>query len=141
MGSTQNSTECPNCNSEAIEVYNYKTGEEDLNCFHCGYHKSFHYLRDEDGKALLIDEEKGFSFDNLQSKEVIIDKPFCAYKIEFMNGSGQVGSFEKQEKYENFKIEILKTIEQGNSNISEVSISRFVDGEIKVEEVYSNQNL
>ena len=58
-----------------------------------------------------------------------------------MNGSGQVGSFEKQEKYENFKIEILKTIKEGNSKIAEVTISRFVDGEIKVEEVYSNQNV
>jgi len=141
MGSIQSSIDCPNCNNEAIEIYEYKSGEEDTNCFHCGYHRSFHYLRGEDGKALLIDKEKGFLFDNLQSKEIIIDKPFCAYRIEFIDGSGQVGSFQKQKEYENFKTDITKTIEQGNSNIAEVTISRFVDGEIKVEEVYSNQNL
>jgi hypothetical protein len=141
MGSIQSSIECPNCNNEAIEIYDYKTGEEDLNCFNCGYHRSFHYLRGEDGKALLIDAEKGFSFDNLQSKETIIDKPFCAYRIGFINGSGQVGCFEKQEEYENFKTDIIKAVEQGNSNIAEATISRFVDGEIKVQEIYSNQNL
>ena len=141
MGSVQQQIDCPNCKNEAFEDFNYKTGEEYMSCSNCGYHKSFYYERDDSGKFVLIDETKEADFGNFKIKEVIIDKPVGSYSIEKSNRFRQVGSFETQQEYEGFKITIKEMLEKDKSEIAEVKVSRFIDGEIKVEEIYSNQNV
>jgi len=141
MGSVQNQIECPNCKNEAFEDYNYRTGEEYMSCSSCGYHKSFYYERDESGKFILIDETKEADFGNIKIKEVIIENPFGSYTIENFNGVRQTGSFENEKDYEGFKVTIKEILQKDKSEIAQVNVSRFIEGEIKVEEIYSNQNL
>ena len=141
MGSVQNQIECPNCKNEAFEDYNYRTGEEYMSCSSCGYHKSFYYERDDSGKFILIDETKEADFGNFKIKEVIIDNPFGSYRIESITGAGQVGSFETEQEYLEFKITIKEILEKDKSEIAQIKVSRFIQGEIKVEEIYSNQNV
>ena len=141
MGSVQQQIDCPNCKNEAFEDFNYKTGEEYMSCSSCGYHKSFYYERDDSGKFVLIDETKEADFGNFKIKEVIIDKPFGSYSIEKSNRFRQVGSFETEQEYEGFKITIKEMLQKDKSEIAEVKVSRFIDGEIKVEEIYSNKNV
>ena len=40
MGSVIDYFDCPNCGNEAFSDFYYKTGEEYVNCNHCGYHRS-----------------------------------------------------------------------------------------------------
>jgi uncharacterized Zn finger protein len=40
MGSVSDNIECWNCKNEAHVEYYYKTGEEYINCPHCGYYYS-----------------------------------------------------------------------------------------------------
>lgn len=141
MGSVQSQIDCPNCKNEAFEDFNYKTGEEYMSCSHCGYHKSFYYERDDSGKLVLIDETKEADFGNFKIKEVIIDNPFGSYRIEAITGASQVGSFATEQEYQEFKVSIKEVLEKDKSEIVEVKVSRFIQGEIKVEEIYSNQNV
>ena len=141
MGSVQSQIDCPNCKNEAFEDFNDRTGEEYMSCSHCGYHKSFYYERGDSGKFVLIDETKEADFGNFKIKEVIIDNPFGSYRITATSGGAQVGSFETEQEYEDFKVTIKEILEKDKSEIAEVTVSRFIQGEIKVEEVYSNQNV
>lgn len=141
MGSVQSQIECPNCKNEAFEDFNYRTGEEYMSCSSCGYHKSFYYERDDSGKFILIDETKEADFGNFKIKEVIIENPFGSYTIENFNGVRQNGSFENEKDYEGFKLTIKEFLQKDKSEIAKVSVSRLIEGEIKIEEIYSNQNV
>lgn len=134
MGSVQEQIECPRCNSEnCFDDYYYKTGEELISCPDCGYFRSFFYKRDENGKFIKNDESKGYEFDNLVSEEVHYENPIGAYRISTVRGVSQIGTLVTQEEYDNFIFLINKNIEDEN-NITEVTVNKFVDGEL-IEEV------
>lgn len=140
MSTFQSQIDCPNCKSEAFEIFNYKTGEEYMSCTHCGYLKQFHYERDELGKFILLDSSKPVDFDNFKINEINIEKPFGAYSIKSIDNCSQNGSFEKIKEYEDFKLSIEGMVSNPNNVITEITFSRFINGEIKIEELYSNQN-
>ena len=135
MGSVIDYIECPNCEHEAYSDFYYKTGEEYVNCQNCGYHCSVEYKRDNDtGKLITKDGTDDHSFDNLIMETKELKNPYGAYRIKQYDSVGyECGSLKTEEDFVN----LLANIREQN-NIELFSISRFVDGEIKVIDVIDN---
>lgn len=56
MGSTIDYEKCPRCGGILNTELNYNTFEEWESCSRCGRRGGWHYVRDEDGKAILNGE-------------------------------------------------------------------------------------
>ena len=125
MGSVIDYIECPNCKQEAFSDFYYKTGEEYVNCNSCGYHRS----------VTIINRDKKLSELTEQDWEVTeLKNPFGAYKLKvYHSPARQCGSLENEEQYNEFKESIQEDVE-----LEFCSVSRFVDGEIKVEVLIDN---
>ena len=125
MGSVIDYIECPNCKQEAWMDFYYKTGEEYVSCNNCGYHKSITILnRDKKLSELTQDDWK---IDELKN-------PYGAYRLKGYNSiATQCGSLANEEQYNEFKLQL-----EGDVEIEFCSVSRFVDGEIKVEVLIDN---
>ena len=126
MGSVIDYIECPNCKTEAFSDFYYKTGEEYVNCQNCGYHRS----------TTIINRDKPFNEltnEDWDIKEVL--KPYGAYRLKtYLNTAHQCGSLESEEQYNELKYDVTRDPE-----IEHCSVSRFVDGEIKVEVLVDNE--
>ena len=72
MASVLDYIECPNCKSEAMCDYYYKTGEEYTNCGNCGYHRSATIKNREKRLDLLAESD----WDIVELK-----KPYGAYRL------------------------------------------------------------
>jgi Zn ribbon nucleic-acid-binding protein len=128
MGSVIDFTECPHCKQEAHIDYYYKTREEYLVCMHCGYYKSY-TIKNRDKKIEELTD------DDWDVKEIA--NPFGSYQIKSKGGIGvQCGCLEDEESYK----ELQQAIEENRSEIEYCSISRFVDGEIKVEHLIESDD-
>lgn len=135
MGSVIDYIECPRCkNDNCTDDFYYKTGEEYIFCSDCGYHKVFHYKRDENGELMKKDENRGGEFDNLITEEIIIDNPFGAYRISWKNGVGSVGVLVNEDEYNQFIVDIKNA--DNKVEISKVTISRLVEDKIVREIIY-----
>ena len=125
MGSVIDYIECPNCKHEASDDFYYKTGEEYINCNNCGYHRS----------ATIINRDKNLN--ELTESDWNIEElknPFGAYRLKVYHSvATQCGSLENEEQYDEFKLQL-----EGDVEIEFCSVSRFVDGEIKVEMIIDN---
>ena len=125
MGSVLDFIECPNCKHEASDDFYYKTGEEYVNCGNCGYHRS----------ATIINRDKQLS--ELTEEDWKINElknPYGAYRLKVYHSvATQCGSLENEEQYNEFKLQL-----EGDVEIESCSVSRFVDGEIKVEMLIDN---
>ena len=121
MASVLDYIECPNCKSEAMCDYYYKTGEEYVNCGNCGYHRS----------ATIVNRDKKLS--ELTEEDWKVEElknPYGAYRLKTHQCvATQCGSFTNKYEYDYFISEISKDVE-----IEFCSVSRFVDGKI-VEEM------
>ena len=134
MGSVIDNIECPNCKQEAFSDFYYKTGEEYIGCNNCGYHRSAFYKRDSDGKLLTKDGSENYNFENLILETDTLENPYGSYRIKTYNSPAtQCGSLENEDQYNK-----LKEIIQEDVEIEFCSVSRFVDGEIKVEVLIDN---
>jgi Zn ribbon nucleic-acid-binding protein len=134
MGSVIDYIECPNCKNEAFSDFYYKTGEEYVNCNNCGFHYSASYKRDNEGKLETIDGTDDYRFDNLIMVENKLENPFGSYRIKVYNSiATQCGSLENEDQYNELKESLNEDVE-----IEFCSVSRFVDGEIKVEVLVDN---
>ncbi len=134
MGSVIDYIECPNCKQEAFSDFYYKTGEEYINCNNCGYHYSQSYKRDNKGKFLTKDGTDNYNFDNLIMEVSELKNPFGSYRLKVYHAiATQCGAFENEEQYNEFKESIQEDVE-----LEFCSVSRFVDGEIKVETLIDN---
>lgn len=134
MGSVIDYIECPNCKEEAFSDFYYKTGEEYVNCNNCGYHRSQHYKRNDDGKFVTKDGTENYNFENLIFEVLELKNPFGSYRLKvYHSAATQCGSFETEEQYNEFKENIQEDVE-----IEFCSVSRFVDGEIKTEVLIGN---
>jgi len=134
MGSVIDYIECPNCKQEAFSDFYYKTGEDYINCGNCGYHYSQTLKRDKDGKFVTEDGTDNYKFDNLIMEVSELKNPFGSYRLKvYQSPASQVGSFETEEQYNEFKMNLNEDVE-----IEFCSVSRFVDGEIKVEMLIDN---
>jgi hypothetical protein len=135
MGSVIDYIECLNCKQEAFSDFYYKTGEEYINCNSCGYHYSQTFKRDENGKFITEDGTDNYNFDNLKYEVSELKNPFGSYRLKvYQSPATQCGAFEKVDQYEEFKKNIENDVE-----IEFCSVSRFVDGEIKVEILIDNK--
>jgi len=125
MGSVLDYIECPNCKHEASDDFYYKTGEEYVNCGNCGYHFS----------ATIVNRDKKLS--ELTEEDWKIEElknPYGAYRLKVYHSvATQCGSLENEEQYNEFKLQL-----EGDVEIESCSVSRFVDGEIKVEMLIDN---
>jgi len=134
MGSVIDFIECPNCSQEAFSDFYYKTGEDYINCGNCGYSRSKYWKRNEEGKFETLDGTDNYSFDNLIMVEEELKNPYGVYRLKtYQSPATQVGSFETQYEYNEFKLHLIDDVE-----IELCSVSRFVDGEIKVETLIDN---
>ena len=125
MGSILDFIECPNCKHEAADDFYYKTGEEYVNCGNCGYHRS----------ATIVNRDKKLS--ELTEEDWKVEElknPYGAYRLKVYHSvATQCGSLENEEQYNEFKLQL-----EGDVEIEFCSVSRFVDGEIKVEMIIDN---
>ena len=125
MGSILDFIECPNCKHEAADDFYYKTGEEYVNCGNCGYHRS----------ATIVNRDKKLS--ELTEEDWKVEElknPYGAYRLKVYHSvATQCGSLENEEQYKEFKLQL-----EGDVEIEFCSVSRFVDGEIKVEMIIDN---
>ena len=120
MGSIIEHIECPNCEHETFSDFYYKTGEEYVNCSNCGYHYS----------ATIKDRTKLLSELTEDDYEIVYSKdPYGAYKIKMYEGVGYTCGSLKNKKQLN---ELKKQCEQDDA-IEYLQVSRFIDGQIKVE--------
>jgi hypothetical protein len=134
MGSVIDWIECPNCKQEAFSDFYYKTGEEYISCNNCGYHYSQSYKRDDEGKFVTKDGTDDNHFDNLILVVNELKNPYGSYRLKvYHSPATQCGSFENEEQYNEFKKNIEDDVE-----IEFCSVSRFLDGEIKVEMLIDN---
>jgi hypothetical protein len=134
MGSVIEFIDCPNCGQEAYSDFYYKSGEQYVNCSNCGYHHSQYWKRNVEGKFETLDGTDNYHFDNLIMVEEELKNPYGSYRLKtYHSPAHQVGSFENEEQYNEFK----KSIE-GDVEIESCSISRFIDGEIKIETLIDN---
>ena len=73
MASVIDTIDCPNCGFEAWMDFFYKTGEEYINCSHCGYHRSATIINRNKKLTELTD-------DDWEIKEV--KQPYGAFKYQ-----------------------------------------------------------
>ena len=127
MGSVIDYIECPNCKHEAYSDFYYKTGEEYINCNNCGYHYS----------ATIKNRNKKLSELTKEDWEINeINSPYGSYRYKCAGDVATCcGSLATEEDATDFRIE-MKLDSHGVIEFAE--ISRFVDGEIKVEYIIDN---
>ena len=125
MGSVIDNIECSNCKHEAFSDFYYKTGEEYINCNNCGYHASATIINRDKKLNELTDDDW---------KIVELKNPYGAYRISGYDSKGfACGSLENEEQANELKAKC-----EQDDTIEYLQISRFVDGEIKVEIVIDN---
>jgi hypothetical protein len=126
MGSVIDYIECPNCKQEAFDDFYYKTGEEYINCNNCGYYRS----------ATIINREKLLTELTEEDWEVVeLKNPYGAYRVKVIGDIGTTcGSVESEDGYEDVKKAVNEM-----ENVEYFSVSRFIDGEIKVEYIVNNK--
>ena len=138
MGSVIDYIECPNCGQEAYSDFYYKTGEEYVNCQNCGYHYSATYKRDDDGEFVTQDGTNNYTFDNLIMETKELKNPYGAYRIKYYDAVGyECGSLENEDDSNRLKAGLEELMNVG-VEVELLTISRFIDGEIKVEYIIDN---
>jgi len=134
MGSVIDHIDCPNCGNEAYSDFYYKTGEEYVNCQHCGYHYSATYKTDDDGEYITKDGTEDYSFDNLIMETNEIKNPYGAYRLKYYDSIGyECGSLKSEDDY----ISLLSYVREQN-DVETFTISRFVNGETEVIQLIDN---
>jgi Zn ribbon nucleic-acid-binding protein len=134
MGSVIDHIECPNCKQEAFSDFYYKSGEEYVNCQHCGYHYSATYKTDDNGEFITKDGTDNYTFDNLIMEIKELKNPYCAYRLKYYDSIGyECGALANEEDFIMLSVNVKE-----QDNIELFTISRFVDGEIKVIHVVDN---
>ena len=126
MGSVIDYIECPNCGHEAYDDFYYKTGEEYINCQNCGYHRS----------ATIINRDKALNELKDEDWQIIeLKNPYGAYRFKTVSDVATTcGSFETEEAFEDLKKAVAQM-----ENVEYFSVSRFIDGEIKIQVIYENK--
>jgi hypothetical protein len=120
MGSFIDEIECPNCEHEAFSDFYYKTGEQYVNCQNCGYHYSA-TIKDRNKRLDLLTDDDW--------KIVKNTNPYGAYRIKYFDSPAfSCGSIKNKTTLNKLKKDI-----KAMDEVEYFQVSRFVDGEIKVE--------
>ena len=126
MGSVLDYIECPNCKSEAMCDFYYKTGEEYTNCGNCGYHRSAVIRNREKRLDLLTDKDW---------KITELKKPYGAYRLKTYNSiATQCGSLPNKKAYDQLKENIKDDVE-----IEFCVVSRYIRGKHVTEMIVAAQ--
>ena len=126
MGSVLDYIECPNCKSEAMCDFYYKTGEEYTNCGNCGYHRSAVIKNREKRLDLLTDSDW---------KILELKKPYGAYRLKTYNSiATQCGSLPNKKAYDQLKENIKDDVE-----IEFCAVSRYIRGKHVTEMIVAAQ--
>lgn len=129
MSSVYSNIECTRCHSiDCFYDYNYKTGEEYIACPDCGYQHSFFYKRDENGNFVKKNINGNVEFSNLIPEETLIDNPYGAYCIMYVNEHIERGTIETENEFLEFNNSIL---EKADDSIVSIKVTSFIDGEIR----------
>lgn len=135
MGSVIDYFDCPNCGNEAFSDFYYKTGEEYVNCNHCGYRRTAKLKRNEEGEFVTKDGTNRYELDNLIMEYHELKNPYCAYRLKMIGDIGTTcGCCEAEDGFNSVK----QAVEQ-LEGIEIFSMSRLVDGEI-VETILINNS-
>jgi len=138
MGYISSNEKCPRCKRENMLLdYSYNRGYKYTNCPDCGFHYSFSYKTDSDGNYVLKDKTKGLEWSNLIPEEILIENPFGRYCVKKNSGLNLFGVLESEDDYQKFISEIFSLSNQEH-DMKEVIVTRFLDGEIKKELIFSN---
>ena len=125
MGSVIDCIECTNCKCEASSDFYYKTGEEFINCTHCGYSKSYTIINRDKKINDLTDED--WKIEELKN-------PYGSYRLKpYKSIATQLGSFANKEEYDYFIKEVNK-----NEELEFCSISQLIDGKIITKIIFDN---
>ena len=126
MGSVLDYIECPNCKSEAMCDFYYKTGEEYTNCGNCGYHRS----------ATIVNRDKKLSELTERDWKILeLKKPYGAYRLKTYNSiATQCGSLPNKKAYDQLKENIKDDVE-----IEFCAVSRYIRGKHVTEMIVAAQ--
>lgn len=128
MGSVIDCIDCPHCKHEATLDFYYKTGEEEIVCFNCGYRRSTYIMNRDKALNELTDEDWVVAE---------IKNPYASSRLKMKGEIGtQCTSIETEEQYDEF----VDFVSSMKSDIEYASTSRFVDGEIKEEILVNEKN-
>jgi len=128
MGSVIDYIECPNCKQEAYDDFYYKTGEEYINCQHCGYNYSAQWKSDEQGKFITKDGTENYEFDNLIMETKELKNPYGAFRIKYYDSVGyECGSLESEEDF----VKILANVRE-QKELESFTVSRFINEEVGI---------
>lgn len=129
MGSVLDTIDCPNCGFEAWLDYYYKTGEEYMNCSHCGYYRAITII----DKTKRLDE---LTEADWETKEV--KQPYGAFRYQISGDSVITsGTLVDETEADEFRT-CMKLEHQGFIDFA--YITRVVDGKEEVETVVEPAN-
>ena len=136
MGTVSVNIKCPRCKEDGCNnEFNYKTGEEYINCSQCGYYYSFTYRRDKEGNFVKKDSAKGDTLDNFISDETLIEKAFGAYKLVIKNGGWSHGTIADEKEFQDL-LDAFKKMDK--SEVESFSVSRLIEGKIYAFSLYND---
>ena len=127
MASVLDFIDCPNCGKEAISDFYYKTGEEYINCQHCGYHYSA-FIKHRNKALNTLTEE------DWEIKEV--KQPYGAYTYKMCGEIGVTcGTLITESDADEFRVQIKL-----EDHVDFATIKRVVDNKEIVEHVVESVN-
>ena len=127
MASVLDFIDCPNCGKEAISDFYYKTGEEYINCQHCGYHYSA-FIKHRNKALNTLTEE------DWEVKEV--KQPYGAYTYKMCGEIGVTcGTLVTESDADGFRVQIKL-----EDHVDFATIKRVVDNKEIVEHVVESVN-
>jgi hypothetical protein len=89
---------------------------------------------------IKLDESKELAVDNVVREETLLEEPFGAYLIRYEGGMGSGGAIPTEDDYNIFVSDIVSATNQLDHKMELVTISRFVNGEIKKETIWKTTN-
>ncbi len=122
MGSVGDYIKCPNCKMEASSDFYYKTGEEYINCPHCGYH----YSAIIKNREKLLNELTEDDWDILEHKT-----PYGYFRYKMAGEEAYtVGTLVTEEDAARFRVAMILEYQD---HVEQAYISRVIDGNKEVE--------
>jgi hypothetical protein len=131
MGSVIDYVKCPHCGSMAFNDFYYKTNEEYIWCYDCGYYYTYELIHKEG--------QSGY-----EEKE--LKNPYGYYHASFTQTPGEPsranlgGSLKTKEDFDELLKGMLeKGMLENEPELESVKLSRFIDGKIVLKEVHNRK--
>jgi hypothetical protein len=141
MSSTFGTVACPRCKRDSCNFdLNIKTMNEFMLCGECGYYRNFFFQRDEEGRLLKKDPERGYERDNLIERDIHLEDPYGAYRFESDDTAfGTRGTLATKEDLHKLVSHIGFLSEEEKKRVRLVEVSRLVGDSIEKEVLFQNK--